>query len=120
MFPTSRRWGAADLDEGVVEIRSIAAVRHAIGREGIDRQARGRVRCPPARGRRDHTSGDTIADPRDESDRRAIVQSVDVVAVDAMQPVFKGVIDTWVARAPRNKELLALVQAEIANVRSGK
>ena len=40
--------------------------------------------------------------------------------LDAMQPVFKGVIDTWVARAPRNKELLALVQAEIANVRSGK
>jgi TRAP-type C4-dicarboxylate transport system substrate-binding protein len=40
--------------------------------------------------------------------------------LDAMQPVFKGVIDAWVARAPRNKELLALVQAEIANVRSGK
>jgi TRAP-type C4-dicarboxylate transport system substrate-binding protein len=40
--------------------------------------------------------------------------------LDAMQPAFKGVIDAWVAKAPRNKELLALVQAEIAAVRAGK
>ncbi len=40
--------------------------------------------------------------------------------LDAMQPAFKGVIDAWVAKSPRNKELLALVQGEIANVRAGK
>jgi TRAP-type C4-dicarboxylate transport system substrate-binding protein len=40
--------------------------------------------------------------------------------LDAMQPVFKGVIEAWVAKSPRNKELLALVQAEIAAVRAGK
>lgn len=34
--------------------------------------------------------------------------------LDAMQPAFKGVIDAWVAKSPRNKELLALVQGEIA------
>jgi TRAP-type C4-dicarboxylate transport system substrate-binding protein len=38
----------------------------------------------------------------------------------AMAPAFKGVIDAWVAKSPRNKELLALVQAELANVRAGK
>ena len=40
--------------------------------------------------------------------------------LDAMQPAFKSVIDGWAAKAPRNQELLGLVQAEIANVRSGK
>ena len=38
----------------------------------------------------------------------------------AMQPVFKGVIDAWTAKSPRNKELLGLVQAEIAYVRAGR
>jgi hypothetical protein len=37
-----------------------------------------------------------------------------------MQPAFRGVIDAWVAKSPRNKELLALVQAETANVRAGR
>jgi TRAP-type C4-dicarboxylate transport system substrate-binding protein len=40
--------------------------------------------------------------------------------IDAMQPAFRGVIDAWVAKSPRNKELLALVQGEIANVRAGR
>jgi TRAP-type C4-dicarboxylate transport system substrate-binding protein len=40
--------------------------------------------------------------------------------LDGMQPVFKGVIDAWAAKTPRNKELLGLVQGEIANFRSGK
>jgi TRAP-type C4-dicarboxylate transport system substrate-binding protein len=40
--------------------------------------------------------------------------------LDAMQPAFKSVIDGWAAKSPRNKELLSLVQAEIANVRAGK
>lgn len=40
--------------------------------------------------------------------------------LDAMQPAFKSVTEAWVAKSPRNKELLALVQAEIAKVRAGK
>ncbi len=40
--------------------------------------------------------------------------------LDAMQPAFKSVVDTWTAKSPRNKELLALVEAEIANVRAGR
>lgn len=40
--------------------------------------------------------------------------------LDAMQPAFKSVIDAWTAKSPRNKELLALVEAEIANVRAGR
>jgi len=40
--------------------------------------------------------------------------------LDAMQPAFKSVIDAWVAKSPRNKELLGLLQAEIANVRAGR
>ena len=40
--------------------------------------------------------------------------------LEAMQPVFKSVIDTWTAKSARNKELLALVEAEIANVRAGR
>lgn len=40
--------------------------------------------------------------------------------LDAMAPAFKGVIDAWVAKSPRNKELLALMQAELANVRAGR
>jgi TRAP-type transport system periplasmic protein len=40
--------------------------------------------------------------------------------LDSMQPAFKTVIDGWAAKAPRNRELLGLVQAEIANVRAGR
>ena len=40
--------------------------------------------------------------------------------LDAMQPAFKSVIDAWTAKSPRNKELLALVEAEIVNVRAGR
>ena len=40
--------------------------------------------------------------------------------LDAMQPAFQSVIDVWVAKSPRNKELLALVRAELANVRAGR
>ncbi len=40
--------------------------------------------------------------------------------LDAMQPAFQSVIDSWVAKSPRNKELLALVRAELVNVRAGR
>jgi len=40
--------------------------------------------------------------------------------LDAMQPVFKRVIDAWAAKSARNKELLGLVHSEIANVRAGR
>ena len=40
--------------------------------------------------------------------------------LDAMQPAFKSVTDAWTAKSPRNKELLGLVEAEIANVRAGR
>ncbi len=40
--------------------------------------------------------------------------------LDAMQPAFKSVIDAWAAKTPRNRELLALMEAEIANVRAGR
>ena len=40
--------------------------------------------------------------------------------LDSMQPAFRSVIDGWVAKSPRNRELLGLVQAEIANVRAGR
>jgi len=39
---------------------------------------------------------------------------------DAMQPAFKSVIDTWVAKSPRHRELLALVEAEIVKVHAGR
>jgi hypothetical protein len=40
--------------------------------------------------------------------------------LDAMQPAFRSVTEAWAAKSPRNRELLALVQAEIANVRAGR
>ncbi|HEX9395676.1 MAG TPA: TRAP transporter substrate-binding protein [Burkholderiales bacterium] len=40
--------------------------------------------------------------------------------LDSMQPAFKSVIDAWAAKSPRNRELLGLMQAEIANVRAGR
>jgi TRAP-type C4-dicarboxylate transport system substrate-binding protein len=40
--------------------------------------------------------------------------------LDAMQPAFKSVVDAWTAKSPRNKELLVLVEAEIATVRAGR
>jgi len=39
---------------------------------------------------------------------------------DATQPIFNRVIDAWVAKSPRNKELLELARAEITAVRDGK
>jgi TRAP-type C4-dicarboxylate transport system substrate-binding protein len=40
--------------------------------------------------------------------------------LDSMQPVFRSVIEAWASKSPRNKELLAMMQAEIASVRAGK
>ena len=40
--------------------------------------------------------------------------------LDAMRPAFQAVTDAWVAKSPRNKELLGLVQAELVNVRAGR
>ena len=55
-----------------------------------------------------------------EADPKRKVVFPSQAEIDAMQPAFKSVIDAWVAKSPRNKELLAMVQAEIANVRAGK
>ena len=40
--------------------------------------------------------------------------------LDAMQPAFQSVIDSWVSKSPRNKELLAIVRDELANIRAGR
>ncbi len=55
-----------------------------------------------------------------EADPKRKVVFPSQAELDAMQPAFKSVIDAWVAKAPRNKELLDMVQAEIARVRAGK
>jgi len=55
-----------------------------------------------------------------QSDPKRKVVFPSQAELDSMQPAFKSVIDSWAAKTPRNKELLGLVQAEIANVRSGK
>ena len=55
-----------------------------------------------------------------QADSKRTVVFPSQAELDAMQPVFRSVIDAWVAKAPRNKELLGLAQAEIASVRSGK
>jgi len=55
---------------------------------------------------------------QDDPKRKVVMPSQ--AELDAMQPAFKAVTDAWVARSPRNAELLAAVQAEIANVRAGK
>jgi TRAP-type C4-dicarboxylate transport system substrate-binding protein len=54
------------------------------------------------------------ADPK----RRVVFPSQ--ADLDAMKPAFKSVIDAWTAKSPRNKELLSIVEAEIANVRAGR
>jgi len=40
--------------------------------------------------------------------------------MDATQPLFDSVINAWLAKSPRNKELLDAARAEIAAVRAGK
>ena len=55
-----------------------------------------------------------------QSDPKRKVVFPSQAEIESMQPAFRGVIDAWVAKSPRNKELLALVQGEIANVRAGK
>jgi len=40
--------------------------------------------------------------------------------LNSMQPAFKAVIGAWAAKSPHNKELLGIVEAEIAAVRAGK
>lgn len=40
--------------------------------------------------------------------------------LDQTQPAFNSVIDAWVAKQPRNKELLELVRKETAAYRAGK
>ena len=54
------------------------------------------------------------ADPK----RKVVVPSQ--ADLDAMRPAFQAVTDAWVAKSPRNKELLGLVQTELANVRAGR
>lgn len=62
---------------------------------------------------------DTVIKQLQEDTKRKVVFPPQA-DLDAMQPAFKSVIDTWTAKSPRNKELLALVEAEIANVRAGR
>lgn len=62
---------------------------------------------------------DTIVKQLQADPKRKVVMPPQA-DLDAMQPVFKSVIDAWVAKAPRHKELLALVEAELANVRAGR
>lgn len=53
-----------------------------------------------------------------DSSRKVVFPSQ--AELDSMQPALRSVIDAWTAKAPRNQELLSLVQAEIANVRAGR
>lgn len=62
---------------------------------------------------------DTVIKQLQEDSKRKVVFPPQA-DLDAMQPAFKSVIDAWTAKSPRNKELLALVEAEIANVRAGR
>lgn len=62
----------------------------------------------------DQVIKDLQADPK----RKVVIPSQ--ADLDAMQPAFKSVIDAWVAKSPRNKELLAIVQAELEAVRAGR
>ncbi len=40
--------------------------------------------------------------------------------IDAMGKLMKPVVDEWLAKSPRNQELLKLVEAELVKVRAGK
>ncbi len=62
---------------------------------------------------------DTVVKQLQEDPKRKVVFPPPA-DLEAMQPAFKSVIDAWLAKSPRNKELLALVEAEIANVRAGR
>jgi TRAP-type C4-dicarboxylate transport system substrate-binding protein len=55
-----------------------------------------------------------------QADARRKVTFPAQAELDAMQPAFRSVTEAWAAKSPRNRELLALVQAEIANVRAGR
>jgi TRAP-type C4-dicarboxylate transport system substrate-binding protein len=65
------------------------------------------------------TYNDSVIKQLQEDSRRKVVFPPQA-DLDAMQPAFKSVIDGWTAKSPRNKELLAVVEAEIANVRAGR
>lgn len=54
------------------------------------------------------------ADPK----RKVVMPSP--AELDAMQKLMKPVVDEWLAKSPRNQELLRLVEAEVAKVRTGK
>lgn len=55
-----------------------------------------------------------------QSEPRRTVVIPSQADLNAMQPAFKSVIDGWLAKSPRNRELYAMVEAEIANVRAGR
>jgi len=57
---------------------------------------------------------DLQADPK----RKVVIPTQ--ADLDAMQPAFKSVIDAWLAKSPRHKELLALVEAEVVKVRASR
>lgn len=62
---------------------------------------------------------DTVVKQLQEDPKRKVVFPPPA-DLEAMQPAFKSVIDAWLAKSPRNRELLTLVEAEIANVRAGR
>ena len=62
---------------------------------------------------------DTVVKQLQEDPKRKVVFPPPA-DLEAMQPAFKSVIDAWLAKSPRNKELLTMVEAEIANVRAGR
>ena len=62
---------------------------------------------------------DTVIKQLQADPKRTVVMPTQA-DLNAMQPAFKSVVDSWLAKSPRNKELYALVEAEIANVRAGR
>ena len=55
-----------------------------------------------------------------KADRRRTVVEPSSTDLATAQKVFSSVVDAWAAESPRHSELLALVRAEIAKLRSSK
>ena len=63
-------------------------------------------------------NGSLVKQLQADAKRKVVFPSA--AELEAMQPVFRSVIDGWTAQSPRNKELLGLVQAELAALRAGR
>ena len=55
-----------------------------------------------------------------KADRRRTVVEPSPADLATARSVFASVIEEWAAKSPHNRELLALVRAEIAKLRSSK